>query len=437
MEEKTNELRLISVSDIVPHPENPRKDVGDVTELADSIKANGIMQNLTVVPHEEDGRHCYRVIIGHRRLAAAKAAGLEKVPCVVSDMDYQTQIATMLSENMQRVDLTLPEQVFGIQMMFDLGASEDEIQKSTGLSKKTVRQRRSIAKLGEDTVKTAYEKGATLEEYVKLGKIKDEYRRQNLLVYVGDSNFEWAYKNAIDAEKREKKLERLENKIATIARKVDTEPEFKEYEEIESIWIGYGAEDTNDPDISEYKDIDGLVYYMSSYYLRLYRERTEEEKAQITKESAERAAEEKSKKERVEKLKAVASQCRAARKSFVKEHTEENPSELGKLVAYLLTEQIVKNSASIEDIRKCLPVKKGDEIYGYIESHPIQALLALLISSLEKTYGFGELFWYNSTDYQKSDTLNKLYEFLEGIGYEKADEEDAYLNGTHEAYTQK
>ena len=60
-----------------------------------------------------------------------------------------------------------------------------------------------------------------------------------------------------------------------------------------------------------------------------------------------------------------------------------------------------------------------------------------MISSLEKTYGFGELFWYNSTDYQKSDTLNKLYEFLEGIGYEKADEEDAYLNGTHEAYTQK
>lgn len=437
MEEKTNELRFISVLDIVPHPENPRKDVGDVTELADSIKANGIMQNLTVVPHEEDGRHCYRVIIGHRRLAAAKAAGLEEVPCVVSDMDYQTQIATMLSENMQRVDLTLPEQVFGIQMMFDLGASEDKIQKSTGLSKKTIRQRRSIAKLGEDTVKTAYEKGATLEEYVKLGKIKDEHRRQNLLCYVGGGNFEWAYKNAIEAEKREKKLERLENKIAAIARKVDIEPEFKEYKEIESIWIGYGAEDTNDPDISEYKDIDGLVYFMSNYYLRLYRERTEEEKAQITKESAERAAEEKSKKERVEKLKAVASQCRAARKSFVKEHTEENPAELGKLVAYMLTEQVVKTSAGIEDIRKCLPVKKGDEIYEYIEAHPIQALLALLISSLEKTYGFGELFWYNSTDYQKSDTLNKLYEFLEGIGYEKADEEAAYLNGTHEAYEKK
>ena len=89
MEEKTNELRFISVSDIVPHPENPRKDVGDVTELADSIKANGIMQNLTVVPHEEDGRHCYRVIIGHRRLAAAKAAGLEEVPCVVSTDDVR------------------------------------------------------------------------------------------------------------------------------------------------------------------------------------------------------------------------------------------------------------------------------------------------------------------------------------------------------------
>lgn len=44
------ELTMLPVADIYPHPDNPRKDVGDVTELADSVKKRGILQNLTVMP---------------------------------------------------------------------------------------------------------------------------------------------------------------------------------------------------------------------------------------------------------------------------------------------------------------------------------------------------------------------------------------------------
>ena len=48
---KTNDgIVWLPIDSLFPHPDNPRKDVGDVTELADSIKAKGIMQNLTVVP---------------------------------------------------------------------------------------------------------------------------------------------------------------------------------------------------------------------------------------------------------------------------------------------------------------------------------------------------------------------------------------------------
>ena len=63
----------------------------------------------------------YRVVIGHRRLAAAKLAGLAEVPCAVVEMTEQEQIATMLLENMQRSDLTVYEQAQGFQMMLDLG----------------------------------------------------------------------------------------------------------------------------------------------------------------------------------------------------------------------------------------------------------------------------------------------------------------------------
>ena len=69
------EIKYIPVSKLWGHPDNPRKDLGDVTELAESIKVNGVLQNLTVVPligeitKKWDGES-YRVIIGHRRLAA-------------------------------------------------------------------------------------------------------------------------------------------------------------------------------------------------------------------------------------------------------------------------------------------------------------------------------------------------------------------------------
>jgi ParB family chromosome partitioning protein len=63
---QSNEIKLINTSLIDPHPDNPRKQIGDVTDLAASIKANGLLSPLSVVPNGER----YRVIAGHRRLAA-------------------------------------------------------------------------------------------------------------------------------------------------------------------------------------------------------------------------------------------------------------------------------------------------------------------------------------------------------------------------------
>ena len=152
------EIKYIPVSKLWKHPDNPCKDLGDVTELAESIKVNGVLQNLTVVPligeitKKWDGES-YRVIIGHRRLAAAKLAGLEELPCVVVEMSEREQLSTMLTENMQRSDLTVYEQAQGFQMMLDLGDTEDQIAEKTGFSKSTVRHRLNIAKLDQEKLK--------------------------------------------------------------------------------------------------------------------------------------------------------------------------------------------------------------------------------------------------------------------------------------------
>lgn len=113
-ETQIGSLVMLPVDRLHPHPDNPRKALGDLTELAESIKANGIFQNLTVVPDDPTSSYTtFTVIIGHRRLAAAKLAGLTSVPCVITEMSPDEQVATMLAENMQRNDLSVYEQAIG------------------------------------------------------------------------------------------------------------------------------------------------------------------------------------------------------------------------------------------------------------------------------------------------------------------------------------
>ncbi len=93
-------LEYIDVMKITPHKDNPRKDLGDISELVESIRQNGILQNLTVVKRygeitgEWNGN--YTVIIGHRRLAAARKAGLKEVPCVVAENERLDRVYDFL-----------------------------------------------------------------------------------------------------------------------------------------------------------------------------------------------------------------------------------------------------------------------------------------------------------------------------------------------------
>lgn len=141
----------INVKNLIPNPNNPRKDVGDVTELADSIKEQGLQQALVVTPdHEEHGERLFRVVIGHRRLAACKLAGLESVPCIVREMDARTERELMLVENCQRSDLTPLEEADGYQGLLDLGAGVGELASKTGRSESFVRGRLRIARIPAD-----------------------------------------------------------------------------------------------------------------------------------------------------------------------------------------------------------------------------------------------------------------------------------------------
>ena len=168
-------LTMLPVDKLHPHPDNPRKELGDLTELADSIRQNGIYQNLTVIP-ENDG---YTVIIGHRRLAAAKLAGLAEVPCAIVEMDRREQLQTMLLENMQRSDLTPWEQAQGFQMMIDMGDSVETIAEKSGFSRKTVRSRLKMAELDQNVLRQlSAERQISIGDLDELAKVERSEERR-------------------------------------------------------------------------------------------------------------------------------------------------------------------------------------------------------------------------------------------------------------------
>ena len=181
---------LIEVGVIHHHPENPRKDLGDLSELTESIKKNGIMQNLTIIPGWTDNqgkkyKSGYTLLIGHRRYEAAKEAGLKEVPCrVIQDLSDREQLSIMLEENMQRSDLTAWEQAKGFQMMLDLGETVDSLADKTGFSKSTIYHRVNIAKLDMDLVKEKEDDESfqlTFDCLYELEKVKDIETRNKIL----------------------------------------------------------------------------------------------------------------------------------------------------------------------------------------------------------------------------------------------------------------
>ena len=241
-----NQIKMMDINELYPHPDNPRKNLGDISELAESIKKNGIMQNLTVVPghyltldeyknqyaavggNKRDAEVFYQtnresafvgdgytVIIGHRRLAASKAAGLDKVPCVISDMDERQQLCTMMEENMQRQDLTITEQAYGFQFMLDLGEDIKSIAKRTGFGETTIRHRLEIAKLDRKALEAnlkgtdgGYQLG--INDLIELEKIKDVKKRNDILkTAYSQADLQAKIKNAVNKEKIDAAMEEL------------------------------------------------------------------------------------------------------------------------------------------------------------------------------------------------------------------------------------
>jgi ParB/RepB/Spo0J family partition protein len=118
--------------------DNLRQEIGDVTALAASIRVAGILQPLLVSPRGEDR---FQVVVGSRRLAAAKQVGLPTVPVVPRQLGARQRIAAMLIENVQRGDLTPIEEAEGYARLQTTGLTQRQIAAMVGVAQSTVSKR--------------------------------------------------------------------------------------------------------------------------------------------------------------------------------------------------------------------------------------------------------------------------------------------------------
>ena len=108
----------IAIRDIYPFENHPFKVLDDekMDELVESIKENGI---LTPVIVRKDRDDLYEMISGHRRLHAAKIAGLETLPAIIKEMDDDEAVIYMVDSNLQREEILPSEKAFSYKMKYD------------------------------------------------------------------------------------------------------------------------------------------------------------------------------------------------------------------------------------------------------------------------------------------------------------------------------
>ncbi len=132
---KTPVTRNIPIEKLIANQLQPRKDMGDLSELAESIREKGIIEPVIVRP--KDGH--YEIIAGERRFRAAQEAGMSEIPCIEHDIPDNEALELSIVENIQRKDLNVFEQAQSIMSLADIyGYNHEEIAKKIGKSRVTV-----------------------------------------------------------------------------------------------------------------------------------------------------------------------------------------------------------------------------------------------------------------------------------------------------------
>lgn len=475
-------VQEIAIKELFIHPKNVRKHYEGIEELADSIKEKGILQNLTVIPGhyvtdeewkeltEEYAAHPseelrlrmdakasgaaangwsdygYTVVIGNRRLTAARIAGIETAPCNVTEMSEQEQVSTMLLENMQRKDLTAYEESAGIQMCLDLGVTEDELSKKTGLSKKTIKHRTKMQLLDQETVEEKCAAGATIFDFIKLEQIKNIDKRNEVLEFLGTPNFNYKLESAVREEKQAEARAKVEELFASFAEKVEGSQ--AGFVLVKSWYNDLNNIPTEKPeDAGETK----YCYTVASYGICLYREREDESDNEDDEAARQRAIAQAERDKRNAGFEELGKTFYEMRKKWILD-SHRPAMTPGKLMYYMSLCFLLDSDIDWKDGKRLYGLGIDEEVYAEITGQDQDSMSAddidklmekgatkdiekLVYSLFERGGRIPCKNWQG--EYEEDELFCDLYLFLMDMGYVLSDDETKILGGTHDLYKEK
>ena len=181
-------MDTLKLDHIFPNPDQPRKHFhqGKLEELAQSIKASGLMEPLIVVPRGDR----YMIIAGERRWRACGLAGIEEVPVRVLNVDDRKVAELSLLENLQREDLNLIEEARAYQGLITMGLTQSELAQKMGILQEwRIQERLNLLKLS-DTYQDLIAKGIlTPSQGQEMSRVpKDKQRLVFELISSGKAN---------------------------------------------------------------------------------------------------------------------------------------------------------------------------------------------------------------------------------------------------------
>ena len=162
-----NDVKYIKTERLLPNPYQPRHKFAsdEMLSLADSIKENGILQPLLI--RRINNSDYFEIVAGERRLRAAILAGVEAVPCMELDCDYEQSAVLSILENVQRSDLSFFEEAAAIgQLIEHFGMTQTDVAKKLSKSQSALSNKLRLLKLPVD-VRYFIEKEGLTERHAR------------------------------------------------------------------------------------------------------------------------------------------------------------------------------------------------------------------------------------------------------------------------------
>ena len=219
LREESNKI-LISINKIKSDEEQPRKlfDSEKIAELAESIKAHGIIQPLILRKYMEDQ---YIIVAGERRWRAAKMAGLKDVPAIIMELADRDILEISLIENIQRQDLNPIEEALAYRKLLnDFKITQEELSKRIGKSRVAIANTMRLTNLDE-----------RVQQYIIESILSEGHGRVLLTINDKQKQYELS-QQVIDEKLSVRELERLIKR-------------FNEEEEKEKVIWSMGMDDLN------------------------------------------------------------------------------------------------------------------------------------------------------------------------------------------------